>query len=118
MTTAFKASVPTWLCSISSVALCLLSLSLAVHGWILGESASISENSGPPGFEVHFYALGIVALFATWVAAPLWIGLLCFRRFRLSRRTHIVQAAVFGVGWLLVYLAAFAVESSPARHAF
>jgi hypothetical protein len=108
----------TWFCSASSVATSFLVLTLAIHGWIVGESAVISESSGPLGLEIHLLLLAAFALFATWAAAPLWIGLLLFRRFRVSYRTHVIQACVFAAGWLLSFGAGLALEASPAGRLF
>jgi hypothetical protein len=113
-----KQSVWPWLCSASPTVAALALALLAVHGWILGESAFISENKGPALFDLHFLVMGILALFATWVAAPAWVALYLSRTFRQPVTALFLQVLVFAAGWLLVFGAMILIEASPARHAF
>jgi hypothetical protein len=107
-----------WLCSASPTVAALALALLSVHGWILGESASISENRGPELFELHLLVMGALALFATWIAAPAWVALYLSRTFRQPVTTLLLQVLVFAAGWLLVFGAMILVEASPARRAF
>jgi len=107
-----------WLCSMSSVLAALVLALLAVHGWILGDSASVSENTGPFLLEVHVLVLGILVLFATWAACPVWLMLCLSPRFRRPGSTLIIQAVIFALGWLAFFGAMSLVEASPARHVF
>jgi hypothetical protein len=96
----------------------LIGATLAVHGWILGESARISETTGPALFQVHLLVLGVLVLFATWIAGPVWLALCLSPRFRQPFPILILQVVVFIAGWLLLYGSMLLVEASPARHAF
>ena len=98
-----RRSVWSWLCSASpAIAASALAL-LAVHGWVLGDSAAISENTGPGLFEVHLLLMGVLMLFATWLAAPAWLALCISRTFRQPMPTLVLQVIVFVIGWLLVF---------------
>ncbi len=108
----------TWICSLSSSLAALALALLAGHGWVLGDSGSISKNSGPPVFAAHLMVMGIVMIFATWIAGPTWIMLILSRKFRPTPSILILQLLVFGAGWLLVFGAMILIEVSPARYAF
>lgn len=113
-----RRSVWSWLCSASPAFVAVAVALLAVHGWILGESTSISENTGPALFEIHLGVMGVLALFATWVAGPAWFALCLSSTFRQPLPTLILQVIVFVVGWLMVFGGMLLVESSPASRAF
>ena len=113
-----KRSVWPWLCSASSALAAFTLALLAVHGWILGESAPIAENTGPALFQVHLLVMGAIVLFATWGAGPAWLILCLSRTFRQPVLTLVLQVIIFVVGWLLVFGAMLLVEASPARRAF
>lgn len=55
-------------------------------------------------FRVHWHALVALAFFTVYAAIPLWLLLLCPRRFRISLRAHVIQFAAYGLGWMLVFL--------------
>ena len=101
-----RKSLPTWICAGSSLALLLLILSLAIHLRLgLGHwPEPIVEDYQTAAFKVHEWVLFLVAHFAGFLAIPLWPVLLIFRRFRAGIKTHLVQSAVFSVGWILILL--------------
>jgi hypothetical protein len=105
-----RKSAFSWICSLSPAFAALIGATLAVHGWILGESARISETTGPALFQVHLLVLGVLVLFATWICLS--------PRFRQPFPILILQVVVFIAGWLLLYGSMLLVEASPARHAF
>jgi hypothetical protein len=60
------------------------------------------EEYRTAGFDLHYLTLLGVGLFALYAAVPLWTLCVCIPRFRLSARTHLVQAALYLLGWGLV----------------
>lgn len=96
----------------------LMSATLALHGWMLGWSAPISEGSGPVTFEFHLLAVGVSLLLVIWLSVPLWLLCLAFRRFRQTSRDFVNQALVFAGGWILIFIAGLLIEASPASLAF
>jgi hypothetical protein len=56
-------------------------------------------------FRIHEYVLIGILLFAVFAAGPIWLVCLFFRRLRLPWRVHVTQAAIYGLGWLLIFLA-------------
>jgi hypothetical protein len=56
-------------------------------------------------YKIHDDMIGCVFLFGIYVALPLWLIFLCFRRLRLSLAVHLLQLLVFGCGWLAIYFA-------------
>jgi hypothetical protein len=111
-------ALPSWSIASSPVVAALMSVTLALHGWMLGWSAPISEGSGPAFFEFHLLAVGVLMLFVTWLSVPLWLLCLAFRRLRLTSRDYLNQALVFAGGWILILVAGLLIEASPASLAF
>lgn len=97
----------TWICSLSSFLLLLTFVSMAFHIRLgLGHwPTPMTENYHTTAFRTHEHVLIAVLLFTVYAAVPLWVVCLCFRRLRLSRRAHVMKAAVYGLGWLLILLA-------------
>jgi hypothetical protein len=95
-----------WLCSLSSAALLLLWLALALHVRLgLGHwPTPMIENYRTTFFTVHYQILLGVGLFAVYGAAPLWFLLLCVHRFRGAWRTHIAQGVAYILGWIMMFL--------------
>ena len=62
------------------------------------------EDYATPAFKTHFAVLRVAFFFALYSFAPVWMLLLCARRFRVSFRFHALQAAVYGGGWLVILL--------------
>jgi hypothetical protein len=60
------------------------------------------EEYRTSAFDIH--SIGIIGLwfFAVFVAVPLWTLYICLSRLRLPPRTHMIQAAVYLLGWALV----------------
>jgi hypothetical protein len=54
------------------------------------------------GFNVHGIALITLFLFSVYAAVPLWAICVCVPRLRLSRRTHLMQASLYLLGWALI----------------
>ncbi|MCW5198656.1 hypothetical protein VU06_02780 [Desulfobulbus sp. F3] len=93
-----------WICGLSSHGLFLTLVTLAIHIRLgLGRWPVYGEEYHTVLFRTHEVFLYGAALVAFLVAAPLWL-LLCFRSFRVSWRTRLVQAMVFISGWLLISL--------------
>lgn len=107
-----------WLCSASPALAAIALASLAVHGWILGKSAPISENTGPLLFEFHLLVMGLLFLFAIYVAGPVWLLLFLKEKSPPHLPTFVLQIGTFIIGWLLVFGAELLLESSPASRAF
>ena len=65
------------------------------------------ENYSSPAFELHSSCVIVFGCFAAYVAIPLWLLLLAFRKFRVSARYHVIQIGVFLAGWCCIigYLA-------------
>jgi hypothetical protein len=97
----------TWMCGLSSVVLLLTFAAMAVHVRLgLGHwPTPMTEDYRTIPFRLHEYLLIGILLFSVYAAGPLWLVFLFFRRLRLSRRVHIIQVAVYGFGWLLIFLA-------------
>lgn len=94
----------TWLAALSSLALFVTSAALAVHVRLgLGHwPKPMWEDYRTVGFEMHQGVLIGVALFALYVAGPLWAVFVCIPRLRQSWGTHWRQLAVYALGWCCV----------------
>jgi hypothetical protein len=94
-----------WMCSLSSPLLFLTLVAMALHiRFALGRWPAFGEECPTALFRIHEFISGGVGLFALFVAAPLWLLLLCFRPFRVAWRAHVAQALLFLGGWLAIYL--------------
>ena len=60
------------------------------------------EEYRTTGFDAHGLALMGIWLFTMYAALPLWMLCICIPRLRLSARTHLIQAALYVLGWSLV----------------
>jgi hypothetical protein len=79
---------------------------MAVHIRVaLGRWPSFGEDCNTVLFRAHEYLLVGVWWLALFIAAPLWILFLLLPAFRLGWRVHLAQAAIFGLGWLLIFVA-------------
>jgi hypothetical protein len=99
----------TWGLVSSPLLLLFVFLTLAAHVRIgLGHwPTSIIENYRTTAYSLHVKSFFWIGLFAVYAAIPLWLVSLCFRVFRISLRTHLIQAGVYAVGWAFVALYAF-----------
>jgi hypothetical protein len=97
----------TWICGASSVALLLTFITMAAHVRLgLGHwPTPMTEDYRTLGFRIHEWALIGILMFTVYVAGPLWLVFLFFRRLRLSWRAHLAQLLAYGAGWLLIFLA-------------
>ena len=103
---------------LSSPALLLVLVAMAVHIRLaLGRWPNFGEDCNTTLFRIHELVLGGVMLFAVFAAVPLWSLFLCFRSFRISWRTHALQALVFVVGWLLIF-SSFKWDPTPFTYWF
>jgi hypothetical protein len=84
----------------------LFFVTLALHARLaLGHwPTPMFENYDTPAFNAHEVAVAWFAYFAILAAGPLWLLLLCFRRFRVSWKFHLKQAGVYAAGWGLMFL--------------
>ncbi len=87
--------------------LLLLIVTLAVHVRLgLGHwPRPVWETYETTAFNLHMLAVWSLAWLSVFAAPPIWLILLCFRRFRLSLPVHLVQAVAFGCGWMAISLA-------------
>ncbi len=94
----------TWSSALSNLALFVTALGLAIHVRAgLGHwPKPMWEDYRTLGFEVHALALLGIGLFAVYAAVPVWALCVCLPRFRVSARTHLIQAALYLLGWGLV----------------
>ena len=96
--------LPTWACALTSFHLLVMVLSLALHVRVgLGHwPQPLREGYDTVAFRWHESAFVMSALGAAYGAAPLWLLLLCFRRFRAPLRVHRLQMGTYAAGWLLI----------------
>jgi hypothetical protein len=100
----------TWALVSSPLLLFFIFLTLAAHVRVgLGHwPASILESYQTTAYSLHVQVFIGIALFAVYAALPLWLVSLCFRMFRISLKTHLIQAGVYAIGWALIILYAYA----------
>lgn len=96
----------TWPLVFSPVLLLIVFIALAVHVRLgLGHwPTPMFESYHTPAFRAHEQVLVWVWLFTVYAAIPLWLLMLCFRPFRISFRTHLIQVGVYAVGWGVIVL--------------
>jgi hypothetical protein len=96
----------TWVLVASPLLLLVIFFTLAVHVRIgLGHwPTPMIENYETTAYNLHMLVFISALLFAVYVAVPLWLISLCFRVFRISLKTHLIQAGVYAVGWALIVL--------------
>jgi hypothetical protein len=106
-TTERKQPLPTWLCMVSPFMLGLTYVTMGLHIRLgLGHwPKPMVENYQTVAFRIHEGTFLVVMLFTVFAAVPLWGVFLCFRRLRLSWRTHIAQALTYSLGWLVILVA-------------
>lgn len=83
----------------------LLYLSLAAHFRLAAGHwpSTLSEDFSRPAFTLHERVTLYFALLAFF--APLaWLAMLLFRRLRRSLKIHLLQAAAYVLGWVLILL--------------
>ena len=99
----------TWTLVLSPLLLLLLFLTLAMHVRLaLGHwPTPMIENFNTVAYSRHEQLFIWVALFTVYAAIPLWLVALCFRVFRISLKTHLIQAGVYALGWALIALYGF-----------
>ncbi len=94
----------TWLFVLSPVVLLLTFITLALHVRLgLGHwPTPMLENYHTSAYQAHEQVLTYFGYFTVFAALPLWLLMLCFRACRISLRTHLLQAAVYAAGWVLI----------------
>ena len=65
----------------------------------------MTEDYAALAFRIHMVVHWLFFVFAVFLAEPLWLVFLAFRRLRISLRVHAFQALLYGCGWLMIYLA-------------
>ena len=90
----------------SPLLLLFVFLSLAAHVRLgLGHwPPPMFENYKTTAYSQHEQVFIWVALFTVFAAIPLWLASLCIRVFRISLKTHLIQAGVYALGWALIAL--------------
>jgi len=95
-----------WLCALSPFGVLFVVGTAWLHqqpGW--------RTTFGP--FADHYRAMMLPVLnvgwslsmmFAVFVAGPLWLLLVCRRRWRSSWNTHLMQLITCGAGWVLIWV--------------
>ena len=96
----------TWALVLSPVLLLFGFITLAAHVRLaLGHwPAPMTENYHTAAYRQHEQVFAWFAMFTVYAAIPLWLAALCFRLFRISRKTHLIQAGAYVAGWLLIAL--------------
>ena len=86
--------------------LLVIFLTLAVHVRVgLGHwPTPVLENYHTMACSLHEQAVIWVAVFTMFFAIPLWLISLLFRIFRISLKTHFIQAGAYVVGWMMLIL--------------
>lgn len=94
----------TWTTALSSLALFITIVSLALHVRLgVGHwPQPMWEDYRTTVFDVHLLAVTGVGFFTVFVSVPLWALCICIPRLRLSARTHLIQAALYVLGWSLI----------------
>jgi len=95
-----------WLLMLTPFLLLLVFLALVAHVRIgLGHwPEPMVENYQTAAFRAHHGAVIWFGCFTIWGALPLWLVLVCIQRFRRSWswKLHVLQAAVYAVGWCAI----------------
>ena len=97
-------SVPIWLAALSpGLALAVfattaLHVRLALGYWPM----DAIDRSPTVSLDLHQFIFAVVFFFGIFAAVPIWLLLLCFRPLRLDMLSHLVQASVLVVGWLVL----------------
>jgi hypothetical protein len=99
----------TWALVLSPLVLLFVFLTMAAHVRLgLGHwPTPMTEDYHTAAFSRHEQVFAGVVAFTVYAAVPLWLAALCFRRFRISFRTHLVQAGAYAAGWVLIGAYAF-----------
>lgn len=101
-----RLSLVSWLLVITPALLLVGFITLAAHVRIgLGHwPTPMIENYDTAAYWIHDRVLVWVGMFTVFAAIPLWLLTLCFQRFRISLKTHLIQAGVYACGWGLIAL--------------
>src|SRR6266496_1982885 len=99
-------SVLGWLCALSPFAVLFVVGTAWLHQqqeWrdALGPFAGHYRHVTSPMLNI---GRSLSMTFAVYVAGPLWLLLVCRRRWRSSWKMHAIQVITCGVGWLLIWL--------------
>jgi hypothetical protein len=107
--TSRKITVLTWALVLSPLLLLFVFLTLAAHVRLgLGHwPTPMMENYDTTAYNQHEQVFIWVALFTVYAAIPLWLVSLCFRPFRISVKTHLMQAGVYVLGWVVIAIYGF-----------
>jgi hypothetical protein len=99
-----KSAAVTWALVSSPFVLLLLFVALALYvRQALGHwPTPMRENYHPETYRQLDGVVTLFAMFTVYAAIPLWLGALCFRVFRISKRTHLIQAGMYVLGWVLI----------------
>jgi hypothetical protein len=94
----------TWALVLSPLVVLFVFVTLAAHVRLgLGHwPMPMLESYATTAYSRHVQVFVWFARFAVYGAIPLWIVALCFRRFRISLKTHLIQAVVYVAGWVFI----------------
>jgi len=101
-----KSRTLTWVLVSSPYLLLLIFLALAVHVRVgFGHwPTPVLENYHTMACSLHEQVVIWVAAFTIFFAIPLWLISLLFRLFRISLKTHLIQAGAYVGGWAMLIL--------------
>jgi hypothetical protein len=95
----------TWLCSISPL--------LSCGAILLAKLLIMCGLRNSPLMLIPLFATLLFALFAVFLAVPVWCVLLLFKKLRLPWQTHRMQAYVFVLGWIVTLLVSRLMKPLP-----
>ena len=99
-----KMPLLTWALVLFPLLLLFVFITLAAHARLgLGHwPTPMVENFETVAYSRHEQVFIWVALFTVYGAIPLWLLSLCFPLFRISLKTHLIQASIYTAGWGLI----------------
>jgi len=104
-----RLSVPlalAWLCALSPFGILFVVGTVWLHqqpGW-LTTFGPIADGYRVVMLPVLHVGWSLSMVFAVYVAGPLWLLLVCRRRWRRSWNVHALQLITCGAGWVLIWV--------------
>ena len=96
--------LPSWLLALTPTLLLLLliGLTLQVRLGVGHWPQPLIEKYNTSAFKRNLVIFAGVAVFTIYAAPALWLVCVCLPLFRLSFKTHMIQAALYVAGWGLI----------------